>query len=34
MVTFVTEYDYDDAGNLRSITYPTGHTIEYTADGD
>ncbi len=32
MVTFVTEYDYDDAGNLRSITYPTGHTIEYTAD--
>ncbi len=30
--SFVTEYDYDNAGNLRTVVYPTGHTVEYTAD--
>jgi YD repeat-containing protein len=31
-VPFVTEYDYDTAGNLRAVVYPTGHTVEYEAD--
>ena len=31
-VAFVTCYGYDDAGNLRTITYPTGHTVDYQPD--
>jgi RHS repeat-associated protein len=31
-VSFTTGYTYDNAGNLRSITYPTGQTIAYQAD--
>ncbi len=30
--TYVTGYGYDDAGNLRAITYPTGHTVAYQPD--
>ena len=31
-VTYITGYGYDAAGNLRSITYPTGQTITYEPD--
>ncbi len=31
-IVFVTGYAYDDAGNLRSITYPTGQTVDYQPD--
>ncbi|MFZ1984808.1 MAG: hypothetical protein WAU91_10375, partial [Desulfatitalea sp.] len=31
-IQYVTQYDYDDAGNLRSMVYPTGQTIEYRPD--
>jgi RHS repeat-associated protein len=31
-VAFVTGYGYDDAGNLRSVAYPTGHTVQYRPD--
>ncbi|MFZ1986986.1 MAG: RHS repeat-associated core domain-containing protein, partial [Desulfatitalea sp.] len=30
--SFTTGYGYDAAGNLRSITYPTGQTIQYLPD--
>ena len=29
---FVTGYLYDAAGNLRTLIYPTGHSVEYQAD--
>jgi RHS repeat-associated protein len=31
-IVYVTGYSYDAAGNLRSITYPTGQTIDYQPD--
>jgi RHS repeat-associated protein len=31
-VSFTTGYTYDDAGNLRTITYPTGQTVLYQPD--
>jgi len=31
-VTYLTDYDFDAAGNLRTIIYPTGQTIEYQPD--
>ena len=31
-IVYVTGYSYDAAGNLRSITYPTGQTIDYEPD--
>lgn len=30
--TFITRYDYDAAGRLQSITYPSGHLVSYGYD--
>jgi YD repeat-containing protein len=31
-VTYVTDYDFDAAGNLRSMVYPTGLVVQYQPD--
>jgi len=31
-IPYVTGYGYDDAGNLRTLTYPTGQTVTYVPD--
>lgn len=31
-MVFETQYGYDDAGNLRTLIYPSGHKIDYLPD--
>ena len=31
-VTYITEYTYDDAGNLQTITHPSGRVVTYQRD--